>query len=175
MCLQSWRAAALHCTSRAALTLWATQRPTRRPRQISGAIITPTSVVLMAYALFMFKRRTRNILRREAVSPIMPWSPSAACCLCARLHLYHTLNISPDCSGHAVHSSVCNMQSRLPQVRFDDQRGPVLLTLLLAAVTVLAFALTVASLGAWGAESGADAAALRALALEANSTATLAH
>ena len=67
------------------------------------------------------------------------------------------------------------MQSRLPQVRFDDQRGPVLLTLLLAAVTVLAFALTVASLGAWGAESGADAAALRALALEANSTATLAH
>jgi hypothetical protein len=35
--------------------------------QISGAVIAPTSVVLMAYALYMYKKRASQILRRETV------------------------------------------------------------------------------------------------------------
>jgi len=34
---------------------------------VSGAIISPTSVVIMGYALYMFKRRSALIMRRETV------------------------------------------------------------------------------------------------------------
>ena len=36
-------------------------------RQVSGGVIAPTSVVLMTYALYMYKKRARQILRRETV------------------------------------------------------------------------------------------------------------
>lgn len=35
--------------------------------QISGAIIAPVAVLFMAYALYMYKKRTIQIMRRETV------------------------------------------------------------------------------------------------------------
>lgn len=61
---------------------------------MSGAIITPVSVLFMGYALHLYRRRTALILARSSV-------------------------------------------------RYDDQRGPVLLTLLLAGVTLVSLALAI--------------------------------
>lgn len=65
--------------------------------RISGAIIAPVAVLFMLYALWMYKKRSIQILRREAV-------------------------------------------------RYDDQRGPVLLTAALIAVTVISIVLTAKSI-----------------------------
>jgi hypothetical protein len=35
--------------------------------RLSGAIIAPVALLFMAYALFMYKKRTLQILRRESV------------------------------------------------------------------------------------------------------------
>ena len=35
--------------------------------RLSGAIIAPVALLFMAYALFMYKKRTLQILRRDAV------------------------------------------------------------------------------------------------------------
>jgi hypothetical protein len=44
------------------------QPPPPPPRpQISGAAISPTAVLIMAYALATYKRRAAMIMRREAV------------------------------------------------------------------------------------------------------------
>lgn len=64
--------------------------------QISGAVIAPTSVLFMLYALYLFKRRTHQIITRSTL-------------------------------------------------RYDDQWGPVALTLLLLGVTLLSLVLTIQS------------------------------
>lgn len=61
-------------------------------------VISPVALLFMMYALYMYKKRTVQILRRE-------------------------------------------------NVRYDDQRGPVLLVFLLLIATVIAFAVTAAA--AW--------------------------
>lgn len=60
--------------------------------KLSGAIIAPVALLFMGYALFMYKKRTYQILRRETV-------------------------------------------------RYDDQRGPVVLTVILLLVFALAYIL----------------------------------
>jgi uncharacterized membrane protein YidH (DUF202 family) len=35
--------------------------------KISGALIAPVALIFMAYSLFMYRQRTRQILRRESV------------------------------------------------------------------------------------------------------------
>ncbi|KXZ43930.1 hypothetical protein GPECTOR_77g27 [Gonium pectorale] len=62
--------------------------------QIAGMIMAPVSLAFMFYALYMYRKRSAQILRRESV-------------------------------------------------RFDDQRGPVLLTCMLMVVLVVAYVLTV--------------------------------
>jgi hypothetical protein len=62
--------------------------------QISGAIIAPTSVLFMLYALYLFKKRTHQILTRSTL-------------------------------------------------RYDDQRGPIALTLLLLLVTLVSVVLAI--------------------------------
>ena len=61
--------------------------------KMSGAIIAPVALMFMAYALFMYKKRTIQILRRETV-------------------------------------------------RYDDQRGPVLLVVILLLVMTISYILT---------------------------------
>ncbi len=61
--------------------------------QISGAIIAPVALLFMAYSLFMYKKRTIQILRRETV-------------------------------------------------RYDDQRGPVLLVAILLVVMITAYVIS---------------------------------
>jgi uncharacterized membrane protein YidH (DUF202 family) len=64
--------------------------------QFSGAIIAPTSVLFMLYALYIFKKRTRQIVTRSTL-------------------------------------------------RYDDQWGPVGLTLLLLVVTLVSVVLAIQS------------------------------
>ncbi|CAD7700341.1 unnamed protein product [Ostreobium quekettii] len=64
-----------------------------RVREISGVLISPMALVLMAYSLYQYRRRNIQILRRETV-------------------------------------------------RFDDQRGPVLITGLLLAILITAFVIS---------------------------------
>ncbi|GIL68194.1 hypothetical protein Vafri_21461, partial [Volvox africanus] len=64
--------------------------------QIAGMAMAPVSMAFMLYALFMYRKRSAQILRRESV-------------------------------------------------RYDDQRGPVLLTCMLLVVLVIAYVLTVKS------------------------------
>ncbi|GBF99690.1 vacuolar transporter chaperone [Raphidocelis subcapitata] len=52
-------------TSPANGTCWAT--PTCRAARVSGAVIAPISVLLLAYALWMYRRRAGLIARRETV------------------------------------------------------------------------------------------------------------
>eukprot|EP00803_Ostreobium_quekettii_P001108 evm.model.scf_1437.5 EVM.evm.TU.scf_1437.5 scf_1437:35697-40987(-) len=61
--------------------------------RISGALISPVALVLMGYALYMYRKRTMQILRRETV-------------------------------------------------RFDDQRGPIIVTVLLLGALMVAFAVS---------------------------------
>lgn len=60
--------------------------------KLSGALIAPVALAFMAYALFMYKKRTIQILRRETV-------------------------------------------------RYDDQRGPVLLVVILISVMLISYVL----------------------------------
>jgi hypothetical protein len=60
---------------------------------MSGAIIAPVALCFMAYALFMYKKRTIQILRRETV-------------------------------------------------RYDDQRGPVILVVILLLAMTISYILT---------------------------------
>lgn len=62
--------------------------------QISGALIVPVALILMVYALVVYRVRTMRILRRESV-------------------------------------------------RYDDQRGPLLLTVLLVVVLLIAYAISI--------------------------------
>lgn len=62
--------------------------------QIAGAIIAPVGIIFMLYALWIYKARTQNILRRQAV-------------------------------------------------RYDDQCGPTVLTIVLVIVMLAAYALAV--------------------------------
>lgn len=62
--------------------------------QICGALIVPLAIILMLYALFMYRKRSIQILRRETV-------------------------------------------------RFDDQRGPIVITVLLVTVLVTAFVISI--------------------------------
>lgn len=64
-----------------------------RAAQICGALISPIAVVLMLYALYMYRKRSIQILRRETV-------------------------------------------------RFDDQCGPVVITVLLVSVLITAFVIS---------------------------------
>ena len=61
--------------------------------QYAGIIISPIAILFMVYALFMYKRRTIQILRRA-------------------------------------------------NVRYDDQRGPVMLVILLIVATLASLVLT---------------------------------
>jgi len=61
--------------------------------RISGALISPVALILMGYALYMYRKRTMQILRRETV-------------------------------------------------RFDDQRGPIIVTVLLLGALIVAFAVS---------------------------------
>ena len=65
--------------------------------QISGACIAPLAVLMMIYALFMYKKRSIQILRRQTV-------------------------------------------------RYDDQHGPVALTVLLIVIALVSIALSVKAL-----------------------------
>ncbi|GMH45835.1 hypothetical protein BSKO_13798 [Bryopsis sp. KO-2023] len=65
-------------------------KPTCNGAKISGALIAPVALVLMLYSLYMFRKRSIQILRRD-------------------------------------------------NVRYDDQRGPALLTALLVVVLIIAF------------------------------------
>ncbi len=64
--------------------------------QVSGLVVAPAALLLMAWALCMYRKRTAQILRRETV-------------------------------------------------RYDDQRGPVVLTLVLLAVLGVAYGLALHS------------------------------
>ena len=61
--------------------------------QVAGLVIAPVAFIFVLYALFMYKKRTYQILRRQ-------------------------------------------------NVRYDDQRGPVLLVVLLACALIVATVLT---------------------------------
>lgn len=60
--------------------------------QISGAIISPVSILFMVYAIYLYRKRTRQLLRRSTL-------------------------------------------------RYDDQRGPWVLTITLIAVTLIVIVL----------------------------------
>lgn len=62
--------------------------------QTAGMVMAPVAMAFMLYALYMYRKRSAQILRREAV-------------------------------------------------RFDDQRGPVLMVAMLVTVLVTAYVLTV--------------------------------
>lgn len=64
--------------------------------QFAGMAMAPVAMALMLYALYMYRKRSAQVLRRE-------------------------------------------------NVRYDDQRGPVLLTCMLLVVLVVAYVLTVKS------------------------------
>lgn len=68
------------------------------PPQLAGAAIAPVGVVFMVYALYMYRKRSAQIMARA-------------------------------------------------QVRYDDQRGPMLLTVILIVVAVVAYGLTVKVVG----------------------------
>lgn len=126
---------------------------------MSGAIIAPTSVILMCYALYMFKKRTALILRREMVKNAVARAAAAAGAAARPLLSCATLRAVLSCclAQTVLHaqsfvyegSHACLLQfNQSAQVRYDDQRGPTLLTLLLIVVTLLAIALSAASI-AW--------------------------
>ncbi len=62
--------------------------------QVSGLAIAPVALLFMCYALFMYRKRTAQILRRDTV-------------------------------------------------RYDDQRGPAVLVLMLVAVLIVTLVLTI--------------------------------
>ncbi|KAI8468970.1 MAG: VTC domain-containing protein [Monoraphidium minutum] len=83
--------------------------PVCRASRLAGALISPTSVLVMVYALFVYRRRTAQMMKREPV-------------------------------------------------RYDDQLGPAVLTLLLAGVTLLTIVLSLTAIS-WGAGAAAAPAA----------------
>lgn len=62
--------------------------------QISGALISPIAILLLVYALFVYRKRSRQILQRETV-------------------------------------------------RYDDQKGPIVITALLIIVLVMAYGFSI--------------------------------
>lgn len=56
-----------------------TLHPPGRP-QVAGLVIAPVAMLLMAYALWMYRKRTAQILRRETVRWGSPPRALARCC-----------------------------------------------------------------------------------------------
>lgn len=124
----------------------------------------------MAYALYMFRRRSALILRREVVRrPLRARQRGRGRGAAPGTHRAFLVYVwggwgcsQPLLSAHTpapppgmltpITHPPCPPGSRpLPpaQARYDDQCGPVLLTLLLVTVTLLAFSLSTASLSGW--------------------------
>lgn len=132
------------------------------PLQLSGAIIAPVALLFMGYALFMYKKRTYQAGPGRAAC-------SAVLVLCAVRGGTGAALPCPSCApprppppSHPTHphthtcclplcerapSDALSLRVHPPQilrretVRYDDQRGPVVLTVILLLVFALAYIL----------------------------------
>lgn len=115
----------------------------RSPPQLSGAIIAPVALLFMVYALLMYRKRTYQV----GGGPGQP----AGCThgMPLRAPPCHHPSLFPNPLSPPLLLRLPAPAPRSPPqilrretVRYDDQRGPLVLTVILAACFLLAYVLS---------------------------------